>query len=210
MSGGSTYWYTYMHTNMSRVDFVLASAKSMSVKWNLKMSVILTSVSFVRSLVVLDGRAASVLEIVALGGHQADGMAPPQSQHPCHSKESMIVIWKLHSAPLHRYQAHTTVSVFEPTNRAALIINSALQGDVVDTHKPTKPQPENQGFDDSNSEPYSIESPRDDIHQNHRTAYDFDDSIEDEFPHISNLYSHHHLLLLTDLALHDYNCVVEI
>ncbi|RHZ02432.1 hypothetical protein DYB37_011110 [Aphanomyces astaci] len=104
------------------------------------MSVILTSVSFVRSLVVLDGRAASVLEI-ALGGHQADG---------------------------------------------------------------------NQGFDDSNSEPYSIESPRDDIHQNHRTAYDFDDSIENEFAHFSNLYSQHHLLLLTDLDLDDYNCVVEI
>ncbi|ETV69640.1 hypothetical protein H257_14663 [Aphanomyces astaci] len=35
----------------------------------------------------------------------------------------MIVDRKRHSAVLHRYQEHTAVSAFDPTNRAAFIIN---------------------------------------------------------------------------------------
>ncbi|KAF0752788.1 hypothetical protein DYB30_000669 [Aphanomyces astaci] len=99
-----------------------------------------------------------------------------------------------------RRNPNSKVALVKPTE--ALSLASRL--------KPTKPQPENQGFDDSNSEPYSVESPRDDIHQSHRAAYDFDDSIEDEFSQFPNLYSHHHLLPPTDLALDDYSCVVEI
>ncbi|ETV69627.1 hypothetical protein H257_14649 [Aphanomyces astaci] len=83
--------------------------------------VIITSASFYGSLVVLDGRAASVLQFLALDGRQVDGMAPPQPQHPrLTSKEVMTVIVydvrKDHSAPFHRYQAHSTVSAFDPTN----------------------------------------------------------------------------------------------
>ncbi|ETV66445.1 hypothetical protein H257_17113 [Aphanomyces astaci] len=131
-----------------------------SVKWNLDMSIILTSASFYGSLVVLDGRASSVLQFLALDGRHVDGTTPPQPQHPrLTSKEVMTVIVydvrKGHSAPFHRYQAHSTVSAFDPTNRAALMINAArfirsneckftygihalrrtkVQGDVVDTH----------------------------------------------------------------------------